>query len=457
MRIVALALALALAPSALPQEAAPAGGCALEQVTYRGWKAWKLSNGIVTLHVVPEIGGRIIQAELGGHPYLWINPATEGKVFPPEESGGARDRAWKNYGGSKLWPAPQGWEREDQWPGPGDPVLDASPFRAGVVERNRQAVALKLTGPEDPYSGIQFARTVRLSAGTSRVDFTFEMRNVSSRRVRWSVWEVVQHAVLEPGADPASARSPLRVYCPVNPKSRFPGGVNTMFGLVNDPRYRVDPLTGILEGEYAWRVHKVGLDSEAGWAAVVDGASRHAFLHAFRHEPAREYPDGASVEFWFNGPGQFVINRNIIEAPKDPAQSPALLESEILSPLVALAPGETYEFRTEWLLTRVGVPILAPEGGGVAHRSFGAARLEGGKVRVEGTFGVFYSGEAELQFKDSSGFPVARESLGRVTPLEPASVSREFAVPADVVRAVVRLKGEDGRDRGPVVSVPVGK
>jgi hypothetical protein len=50
-----------------------------------------------------------------------------------------------------------------------------------------------------------------------------------------------------------------------------------------------------------------------------------------------------------------------------------------------------------------------------------------------------------------------RESLGRVTPLEPASVSKELDAPADVVRAVVRLKDGAGRDCGPVVSVPVEK
>ncbi len=455
MRTAVLALALGCAPSmGIGGGAAAQEACTLEDENYRGWKAVRISNGIVTLHVVPQIGGRIIQAELGGRPYFWINPETEGRVFHPQESGGVRDRAWKNYGGSKLWPAPQGWDRENLWPGPGDPVLDASPFSVEIIEKGPDAAALRLTSPEDGYSGLRFSRTVRLEPGTSRVDFTFEMKNVSSRRVRWSLWEVVQHLVLEKGADPAAARSPVRVYCPLNPHSRFPGGINPMFGLVNDPRYSVCPATGIMEGEYAWRVHKIGLDSEAGWLAVVDGSSRHAFVQTFRYEQGREYPDGASVEFWFNGPGQFVINRVIIESPKDPARSPAFLESEVLSPLVALAPGETYAFRTEWYLTRVGTPILAPEGAGVAHRSFRALR-GGNRVKVEGNFGAFYAGEAELQIKDPVGFPLVRESIGRVTPLEPVYVSKELDAPADAARAVVRLKGTGGRDLGPVVSVPV--
>ena len=36
---------------------------------------------------------------------------------------------WKNYGGAKTWPAPQGWDGEGQWPGPPDPVLDSGTLR----------------------------------------------------------------------------------------------------------------------------------------------------------------------------------------------------------------------------------------------------------------------------------------------------------------------------------------
>ena len=35
-----------------------------------------------------------------------------------------------NWGGDKVWLAPQGWENEDQWPGPPDPVLDGGAYHA---------------------------------------------------------------------------------------------------------------------------------------------------------------------------------------------------------------------------------------------------------------------------------------------------------------------------------------
>jgi hypothetical protein len=68
---------------------------------------------------------------------------------------------WLNYGGDKLWPAPQGWDGEDQWPGPPDPVLDGGPYELAVIEARGSQVAVRLTSREDPRSGIQSLRVGR--------------------------------------------------------------------------------------------------------------------------------------------------------------------------------------------------------------------------------------------------------------------------------------------------------
>ena len=36
----------------------------LEKTQFNGWNAYRLTNGIVTLYVAPDIGGRAIQLEL---------------------------------------------------------------------------------------------------------------------------------------------------------------------------------------------------------------------------------------------------------------------------------------------------------------------------------------------------------------------------------------------------------
>ena len=61
-----------------------------------------------------------------------------GKLFSPEENQGDGSLgAWKNYGGAKTWPAPQGWDNDQQWHGPPDPVLDTVPIEEFRSERNR--------------------------------------------------------------------------------------------------------------------------------------------------------------------------------------------------------------------------------------------------------------------------------------------------------------------------------
>jgi hypothetical protein len=60
----------------------PAYSAKLEQTKYRKWNVYKLSNGLVSLFVAPELGGRAIQLQLGDQEYFLVNKALEGKVLP---------------------------------------------------------------------------------------------------------------------------------------------------------------------------------------------------------------------------------------------------------------------------------------------------------------------------------------------------------------------------------------
>jgi len=124
----------------------------IEAEDYRGWKTIHLDNGLVSLEIVPEIGGRLTQFRLGAKEFLWVNPQLAGKL--PPESGLGPDGGWLNYGGDKLWPAPQGWDDEQQWPGPPDAVLDGQPYRAEALDGG---TAVQLTSRDDPRSGKGFA------------------------------------------------------------------------------------------------------------------------------------------------------------------------------------------------------------------------------------------------------------------------------------------------------------
>src|SRR5690606_26897719 len=103
--------------------------CTIRRDTFHGWDACILENTYARLVAVPDLGGRIMAFDLGPYPFLYVNPQRAGRLFTPEEhQGDGTLGAWKNYGGDKTWPAPQGWDPDGQWHGPPDPVLDSGRY-----------------------------------------------------------------------------------------------------------------------------------------------------------------------------------------------------------------------------------------------------------------------------------------------------------------------------------------
>lgn len=425
-------------------EAAPAS-CQVEQAEHRGWKSLKLSNALVSLHVVPDIGGRVIQFQLADHPFFFVNNELAGKVFPPDENGGGKG-GWKNYGGSKLWPAPQGWENDAQWPGPPDPVLDGGAYRGAITTREAGHVAVTVTSPPDARTGIQLARTISLFAGGTQVRHECVMKNISRRAVRWSIWEVVQHDAADP-REPAKFNADFWAYCPLNPHSAHLKGFAPMFGQATHASWRPDYERGLLAVKHDHRVGKVGLDSTAGWLAVVNGQSDHCFIARFTHFATAPYPDHASVEFWLNGAGEFIINGTTFTNAPDPKETPYLMESEILSPLTDLQPGEEYRFTIDWFATRCPKPVVDVTPAGAVNQRL-TATVQAGQVRLEGSFGVFFNGQAEAVFKDAFGNVVGRESLGPVEPNQVLRLAKQFRLPEKAFRVSVILLDAAGQNRG---------
>ncbi|MBM3501326.1 MAG: hypothetical protein FJX74_21955, partial [Armatimonadetes bacterium] len=61
-------------------------------VEYRGWQALRMGNGLVTLIAVPDIGGRVMEYKLNGHPFLWTNPEEYGRTYEPPRT--ESERVW---------------------------------------------------------------------------------------------------------------------------------------------------------------------------------------------------------------------------------------------------------------------------------------------------------------------------------------------------------------------------
>ena len=313
--------------------ASPSPGAEAVKDQCRGWSSTALRNGLVKVQVVPEIGGRIMQFSLGDAEFLWVNPSLAGKTPPP--SGLGPDKSWLNYGGDKLWPAPQGWDNDQQWPGPPDAVLDGQPYRS-QVSKDGQGVAVRLESGKDLRSGIQFARTIRLFDGTTRVAFEATMTNIDAKPRRWGIWS---HTQLDGAAGQGVPNTKLIAYCPINPASHFPKGYRVIFGAADNPSFQRDAQGETMRVQYQYQVGKIGLDSHAGWVATVDGTKGAVFVQRFVFEPKQEYPDGSSVEFWHNGRGSFRAWGKDNVMKDDPKENPCVFESELISPFARLQPG----------------------------------------------------------------------------------------------------------------------
>ncbi|MCX6872814.1 MAG: DUF4380 domain-containing protein [Verrucomicrobia bacterium] len=425
---------------------APVGKAAVDDSTYRGWKSLALRNGLIELQILPEIGGRIIRYKLGGKEFLWVNPQLAGQL--PPTNGLAADGGWFNVGGDKLWPAPQGWDNDRQWPGPPDAVLDGQPYALERLDPKRGETAIRLTSGKDPRSGIQLSRVVRLFDGSTRVSFEATMKNIDTKPRRWGIWA---HTQLDGAKADGTSHNPLmQAWCPVNPQSRFPKGYDVIFGEKDNPSFQPDAPHGLMRVQYQYRVGKIGLDSHAGWVATVDGERGAVFVQRFVFEPKKDYPDGSSVEFWLNGLGQIHAYNKDTVMPTNSVENPYVFESEVLSPFAELKPGQSYTWHYDWYACNIGgdFPVLNCTDAGVVAEPL-AATLTGDTLQLHGRFGVFAPGHLEAVLQDAHGHAVATQRLpAPVTPLAVAVVDATLKVPANAAAVVLTVLDIDGRSLG---------
>jgi len=275
-----------------------------------------LDNGVLRLGLVPALGGRLLSLSgPEGRDVLWRNAelltddlALRGEHRPV--SGSLGD--WVNYGGDKTWPAPQGWDSDEQWAGPPDPVLDSGRY---AVEESAGAVTL--TSGDDPRTGLRLTRRFELPPGRSAYRLTLTAQNTSDRVVRWALWNVTQ---LDGGGEGGT----------------YVGGpprVTELLAGTGFPRWEPVGRGPSVYVPHADVVGKLGFPAATGWLAHVGGGI--TFTQRFTVDPAAEYPDrGSRAEVWMEHP----LPEPLAElGDLDPPAR--IVEVEVLGPLTTLAPG----------------------------------------------------------------------------------------------------------------------
>jgi hypothetical protein len=406
---------------------------------FDGWQAQKITNRWLELILVPKLGGRLMQVSFAGHPFFFVNPTYRGQYFPPSEE----TRKWFNYGGDKIWPMPEGSLDDQHWPGPISDALDDGDYAFRVISQG-SGCAVRLDGPADARTGLQYAREITIGSDSPEISFRATMKNASTHRIRWSVQSVTQYDTADPG-NTASYNHDFWAFTPASAQSSYLDAYHVRSGVAEDPSYSVKNQMFSLHWLYLQG--EVWIDSPAGWLAVVDGSSQFAVVERFHFESAAEYPGKATVIFYKNGPAVELDaqGRAVIRTSSEDA--PFYMEAELNSPMVRLAPGESYTFDTEWFPTRIGSDFKVATCAGVIGEPLKVSATTE-SVKLSGTFGVFSPGQLVARFYDRQGAELATVPLVDVDPAEIVNLNQEIKAPATAEKVFLRLVSPNGRDRG---------
>jgi hypothetical protein len=413
--------------------------CEVHPVAFEGWQAQQVSNEWVQLTFVPQLGGRLMQVSFNGHPYLFVNPVYKGKYISPEEAAGR----WINYGGDKIWPLPEGNDNEQQWQGASTPLDDGS-YAFSVVSQG-QRCTVRLEGPPDPPTGLQYTREISIGSDSPQIFFHAITKNFTGHSITWSVQSVSQYN-LSDAKDPTQYNHEFRAFTPLNPNSAYLLGYHARDGLANDPAYSVKG--GLFELNWKYLESEVWLDSTAGWIAIVDGATRYAMVERTKHVDGGDYPGKASIIFYKNGPTlelnakgmPFLTSTNL-------DRTPFYMEAEMNSPMAVLGAGESYTFDTTWFPSRISGDFTTVTDAGLVGRPLTAHRA-GDKIELSGSFGVFFPGELKAFLYNEGGLGKDQVPLTAVRPQEPVDLHQAITADKNIARVSIHLIDTSGADRG---------
>jgi hypothetical protein len=115
--------------------------------------------------------------------------------------------------------------------------------------------------------------------------------------------------------------------------------------------------------------------------------------------------------------------------------------------------GEECHFDTDWFPTRSDTDFRGVTDAGILLRPLRGIQLEGGKVKLSGSFGVFFAGHLMAHFYDEHGSNLGTIQVAEVTPVELVDLQTEVAPNGKAARVSLHLVDQSGLDRGPLQEV----
>jgi hypothetical protein len=278
----------------------------IETVDFGGWpNCIRLSNGEIELIATTDVGPRIIRfGYVGGQNFFHNYPATLGRTG---------DAEWNNYGGHRLWAAPEVFPRT------------YSPDNVPVAhEWDGTTLTLRNS---DVGNGLQKETRVTLSSTTPRVEVAHRIINRNPWAIELAPWAL---SVMAAGG---RAIFPQEDYRP-HPDCLVPARPLVLwhFTDMSDPRWTWGrKYAQLRQDPKATTKQKAGLLNSKGWAAYVIGGE--ALIKRYPYVAGATYTDmGCNTETYTD---------------------PDMLEVETLGPLTRLEPGAHVDHAESWLVAKV--------------------------------------------------------------------------------------------------------
>ena len=281
-----------------------------ERVAYAGWNhCVKLSNGKIEMIATTDVGPRIIRLGFVGGQNLFHEYK--------ESLGKTGGKEWENYGGHRLWHAPEAIPRT-YWP-------DNDP-----VKTEWDGKTLRLIPPPETGNGIQKEIEVTMDPKENSVKLRHRIINLNPWEIELAVWSLSVMAQNGRAILPQEPFIPHEEYLlPARPV------VLWHYTQMADPRWIWGSKYIQLKQDPAAKTkQKIGILNKQAWAAYY--LNGDLFIKQFDVDVNGEYPDyGCNNETYTDW---------------------NMLEVESLGPLTKLAPNGGKSEHTEvWSLNKVEV------------------------------------------------------------------------------------------------------
>lgn len=419
-----------------------------------GWEEVLVTrNEFVSIAVVPEAGGRILEHKLANVPSLWINPNLIGKSFKPNDE--VKKEEWRNFGGYRLVPLPfdncsidRNGERTKRWPPPA--ILGDSPYSANIGRNKEGIKTIEVVSgiqelpvpnfdyktnsfiyPEKIEESLQYKRSLYIKPGSSLVFIQHNLINKGELDIKRGIMTSSQHiSQTKPGVKDGEN---YVAYIPFDPKYKLANGhqyeitttADSRWRYVNNNRKELDKnnpehlkryynhgtnwtgevAPGIFEMHYDYDLMSgFHIISSKSWICYVNKVNNTAFAKILEpYNPELNYVEGINVSVFCSG----------LES--------GYLETEVRTPIYTLKPNEGFKYLEIIGAARITAnPVLDVNQTGIITKRI---NLEESSNEIVGEFGVFHKGSAVLKFKDNDRNIIKEAVVGEVSPLRVFSLA----------------------------------